>query len=64
MFVAMIDIRTLRQDPANVLAKLARKSAERVGRELLEVDASWRGLTTKFEELRAQQKQQSFGENA
>jgi seryl-tRNA synthetase len=55
----MIDIKLLRHDPANVLAKLARKNAEHIGRELLEVDASWRSLTAKFEELRAQQKQQS-----
>jgi seryl-tRNA synthetase len=55
----MIDIKLLRHDPANVLAKLARKSAEHIGRELLQVDASWRSLTAKFEELRAQQKQQS-----
>jgi seryl-tRNA synthetase len=55
----MIDIRDLRRDPERFLAKLARKGAERTGRELFEVDAAWRAATARVETLRAQQKQQS-----
>jgi seryl-tRNA synthetase len=54
----MIDIRELRNDPDSFLARLARKGAEDVGRELLEVDAAWRSATAAAEELRAGQKLQ------
>lgn len=55
----MIDIKILRRDPDTVLARLARKRAEQTARELLDVDASWRSLTAKCDELRAQQRRQS-----
>jgi seryl-tRNA synthetase len=54
----MIDIRELRNEPDGFLARLARKGAEDVGRELLEVDAAWRHATAAAEELRAGQKLQ------
>jgi seryl-tRNA synthetase len=55
----MIDIRELRRDTEGFLAKLARKGAAEIGRELIQVDAAWRAATAKVETLRAQQKQQS-----
>jgi seryl-tRNA synthetase len=55
----MIDIRELRGDADGFLAKLARKGAADIGRELIRVDAAWRAATAKVETLRAQQKQQS-----
>lgn len=55
----MIDIRELRGDPDGFLAKLARKGAADIGRELIRVDAAWRAATTRVETLRAQQKRQS-----
>jgi seryl-tRNA synthetase len=55
----MIDIRELRKDPDVFLAKLARKGAADIGRELVRVDAEWRAVTARVETLRARQKQQS-----
>jgi seryl-tRNA synthetase len=52
----MIDIRQLRKDPAAYSAKLARKGAGEIVRELLEVDAAWRSTTNTVESLRARQK--------
>src|SRR4051812_38294234 len=52
----MIDIRELRAEPETFLARLRRKGAEEVGRELLEVDAAWRAATAEAEQLRATQK--------
>src|SRR4051812_42826398 len=54
----MIDVRELRNDPDGILARLARKGAEQLGRELLEVDTAWRAATTTAESLRSQQKPQ------
>jgi seryl-tRNA synthetase len=54
----MIDIRELRNDPEGFLARLRRKGAEELGRELLEVDTAWRAATARVEELRAGQKLQ------
>ena len=55
----MIDIRELRRDPEGFVAKLARKGAQLIGRDLLQVDAAWRTTTARVESLRAQQKQQT-----
>ncbi len=55
----MIDIRDLRRDAEGFLAKLARKGAADLGRELIQVDAAWRALSAKVETLRAQRKLQS-----
>lgn len=55
----MIDMKLLRRDPDHVFAKLARKGAEEIGRELFGVDVAWREATARFEALRAKQKQQS-----
>ena len=55
----MIDIRELRRDAESFLAKLSRKGAADIGRELIQVDAAWRAATAAVETLRAQQKQQS-----
>ncbi|MCI0353199.1 MAG: hypothetical protein L0Z53_27595, partial [Acidobacteriales bacterium] len=55
----MIDLRELRRDADGFLAKLARKGAADLGRELIQVDAAWRAATARVETLRAQQKQQS-----
>src|SRR4051812_2923853 len=52
----MIDIRGLRNDPDRFLARLARKGADAVGRELLDVDTAWRAATAEAEQLRASQK--------
>jgi seryl-tRNA synthetase len=52
----MIDVRELRAEPEAFLARLARKGADGVGRELLEVDAAWRAATATAESLRAGQK--------
>jgi seryl-tRNA synthetase len=52
----MIDIRELRRDPDAYLARLARKGAEQLGRDLLEIDAAWRRETATAESLRAEQK--------
>ena len=52
----MIDIRELRRDPDAYIARLARKGAEQLGRELLEIDAAWRRETAHAESLRAEQK--------
>ena len=54
----MIDIRELRHDPEPYLARLRRKGAEELGRELLAADAAWREATTEVETLRAGQKPQ------
>ena len=45
----MIDIRELRRDPDAYIARLARKGAEQLGRELLEIDAAWRRETAHAE---------------
>lgn len=55
----MIDLRELRRDAEGFLAKLARKGAADLGRELIQADAAWRAATARVETLRAQQKQQS-----
>jgi seryl-tRNA synthetase len=55
----MIDIRELRRDPDGFLARLARKGAADIGRELIQVDAAWRAATARVETLRAQQRQRS-----
>jgi seryl-tRNA synthetase len=55
----VIDIRELRRDADGCLAKLARKGAANIARELIEVDAAWRAATARVETLRAEQKQQS-----
>ena len=52
----MIDIRELRRDSDAYIARLARKGAEQLGRELLEIDAAWRRETAHAESLRAEQK--------
>src|SRR3954469_13338152 len=52
----MIDIRGLRNAPDRFLARLARKGADAVGRELLDVDTAWRAATAEAEQLRATQK--------
>jgi seryl-tRNA synthetase len=49
----VIDIRELRRDPNAYLTKLARKGADGLVQELLEVDAAWRAATTVAEALRA-----------
>ena len=49
----MIDIRELRKDPEAYAARLARKGADRLAEELLDVDAAWRTATTVAEGLRA-----------
>ncbi len=54
----MIDIRELRADPDGTIARLARKGAGELGRELLDADTAWRAATAEVEELRAQQKLQ------
>jgi seryl-tRNA synthetase len=55
----MIDIRELRRDPDRFVAKLARKGAQLIGRDLLQVDAAWRATTATVESLRAEQKRQT-----
>jgi seryl-tRNA synthetase len=52
----MIDIRALRREPDAYIARLARKGAEKLGRELLEIDTEWRRETAQAESLRAAQK--------
>ena len=52
----MIDIRELRRDPDAYLSKVARKGADGLVRELLEVDAAWRAATNVAESLRAKLK--------
>jgi seryl-tRNA synthetase len=52
----MIDVRQLRSNPDEYLARLARKGARAVGERLLEIDATWRAATARAESLRAQQK--------
>ena len=52
----MIDIQELRRDSDAYLARLARKEAEQLGRELFEIDAAWRRETANAESLRAEQK--------
>ena len=52
----MIDIRELRKDPSGYSAKLARKGASDLVRELLEIDTAWRATTNSVESLRARQK--------
>jgi seryl-tRNA synthetase len=52
----MIDIRDLRKDPGGYAAKLARKGAGDLVRELLDVDAAWRTMTNTVESLRSRQK--------
>jgi seryl-tRNA synthetase len=52
----MIDIRELRRDPEAYIERLARKGADHLARELLEIDATWRGATARAEALRAEQK--------
>jgi seryl-tRNA synthetase len=52
----MIDVRQLRSNPTDYLARLARKGARAVGERLLEIDTAWRAATTRAETLRAQQK--------
>jgi seryl-tRNA synthetase len=54
--LTMIDIRELRRNPDTYLARLARKRAEQLGRELVEIDAAWRRETANVEALRAEQK--------
>jgi seryl-tRNA synthetase len=55
----MIDIRELRRDPDAFLAKLGRKGAADLGRQLIESDADWRAATARVESLRAEQKRRS-----
>jgi seryl-tRNA synthetase len=52
----VIDIRELRRDHDAYLVRLARKGAEQLGRELLEIDTAWRRETAHAESLRAEQK--------
>jgi seryl-tRNA synthetase len=52
----MIDIRALRREPDAYIARLARKGAEKLGRELLKIDTEWRRETAQAESLRAAQK--------
>jgi seryl-tRNA synthetase len=54
----MIDIRELRRNPDDFIAKLARKGADTLGRELLEADKAWLAATSRVESLRAAQKKQ------
>ena len=53
----MIDIRELRRDPDRFVARLARKGAQQIGRDLLQIDSAWRATTARVESLRARQKQ-------
>jgi seryl-tRNA synthetase len=57
----MLDIRLIRRDPEGVVAALARRgpAAAEAIREVLELDARWRGLTTELEQLRSEQNQAS-----
>jgi seryl-tRNA synthetase len=55
----MIDIRELRRDPDAFLAKVARKGAADLGRQLIEIDAAWRAATAQVESWRAEQKRRS-----
>jgi seryl-tRNA synthetase len=52
----VIDIRELRKDPNAYSAKLARKGAGELVKELLTVDTAWRAATNAAESARAQQK--------
>jgi len=52
----VIDLRAARNDPETFRAALARKGAAEVFDALLEADAAWRGVTTRRDEVRAQQK--------
>ena len=52
----MIDVRQLRSQPDDYLARLARKGARPLGERLLAIDTAWRGATARAEALRARQK--------
>jgi seryl-tRNA synthetase len=52
----MIDLKTARAEPDRVRSALARRGAAETFDALLAADASWRGLQTRRDELRAQQK--------
>jgi seryl-tRNA synthetase len=52
----LIDLRTARNDPDRFRADVARKGAADAFDELLEVDARWRELIPKVDELRSRQK--------
>jgi seryl-tRNA synthetase len=52
----LIDLRTARNDPDRFRADVARKGAVDAFDELLEVDARWRELIPKVDELRSRQK--------
>jgi seryl-tRNA synthetase len=52
----VIDLRAARNDPETFRAALARKGAADIFDALLEADAAWRGVNTRRDEVRAQQK--------
>ena len=52
----MIDLRAARSDPERFRTGIARKGAAEAFDELLEVDAHWRGLVPRVDELRGRQK--------
>jgi seryl-tRNA synthetase len=52
----MIDLRAARRDPDGFRAALARKGAAEAFDRLLEVDAQWRSLQPRIDELRSQAK--------
>jgi seryl-tRNA synthetase len=53
----VIDLKAARNDPETFRAALARKGAADVFDALLDADAAWRGVNTRRDEVRAQQKQ-------
>jgi seryl-tRNA synthetase len=59
----LLDIRLIRHEPDTVRAALARRGADASAAvdRVLELDAQWRGITTRLEELRAEQNRASKG---
>ncbi len=51
----MLDLKLIRRDPEGVRSALARRGAAEAIDGLLEADRRWRELTTRFEELKAEQ---------
>jgi seryl-tRNA synthetase len=51
----VLDLKLIRRDPDGVRAALERRGASDAIGELLEADRRWRELTTRFEELKAEQ---------
>src|SRR5512135_584632 len=59
----VLDIRLIRRDPDAVRSALARRGPDAAAAvdRLLELDERWRALTTRLEELRAEQNRASRG---